>query len=75
MKSLYEKSWEWARRASKQVMKDAAEPTLEKAQTLQILSLYDFAVGQISRARIHSGTQRSSSHPAGKDFSYLSAGR
>ncbi|KAF2500912.1 hypothetical protein BU16DRAFT_185557 [Lophium mytilinum] len=51
--SLFEKSWEWARSASREVLSLADEPTVLRAQALQVLQLYYFSQGEIQRAAVH----------------------
>jgi hypothetical protein len=51
--TLSEKSWPWARSASKEVLSHADEPTLVKIQALQNLQLYYFSQGEIQRSAVH----------------------
>jgi len=51
--TLSDKSWVWARSASKAVLSHADEPTLVKIEALQILQLYYFSQGEIQRSAVH----------------------
>ena len=53
VRTLFEKSWLWARAASREVLSHADEPMLYRIQTLQVLQLYYFSQGEIQRATIH----------------------
>jgi len=53
VQTLFEKSWLWARAASREVLSHADEPTLYRIATLQVLQLYYFSQGEILRATIH----------------------
>ena len=51
--TIFEKSWSWARYASKEVLSSADEPTLASIQALQVLQFYYFSRGDSKRAKIH----------------------
>lgn len=53
MHTLFEKSWSWARSASREVLSLADEPSLLRIQALQVLQLYYFSQGEIQRAIVH----------------------
>jgi len=53
MHTIFERSWSWARCASKEVLSSADEPTLARIQTLQVLQLYYFSRGDFQKAQIH----------------------
>ncbi|KAH8201682.1 hypothetical protein TruAng_004120 [Truncatella angustata] len=53
MPKLSEKSWSWARAASREALSYADEPTLVRIQALQVLELYYFSRGEIHRSIIH----------------------
>lgn len=51
--SISEKSWSWARSASREVLSNVDEPTLVRVQALQVLHLYYYSRGLIQRAMVH----------------------
>ncbi|KAF2814558.1 uncharacterized protein BDZ99DRAFT_515346 [Mytilinidion resinicola] len=51
--TLFEKSWSWARAASREVLSLVDEPTGIRVQALQVLQTYYFSQGDIQRATVH----------------------
>lgn len=68
MHTLFEKSWPWARSASREVLSQADEPTLLRMQALQVLQLYYFSQGEIQRAIIHASLAYQQSRLLGYDM-------
>lgn len=53
MPTIHEKAWSWAHASSVEVLSHVDEPSILKIQTLQVLQLFYYSRGEITRAKVH----------------------
>jgi hypothetical protein len=67
---LFQKSWSWARAASREVLSRADEPSMLRIQALQALQFYYFSRGDIQRTTVHATLAHQLSQLLGYDKLY-----